>query len=212
MICVECTQLHGGRWWLSGTVCKTQSAALLLLLPACPPTPVQPMPCCPQAGKKPITGNSSSTLFRNSITQYSHHPGHGSAQRAWMVRLAAQLSPPVTGTGRARSTSWLARGCYPLSRCSKPRFSTASALACSCSRRSTRARHLLLHVPVFLPPLRDGCKRAAPHLSSLASLAALPRALCGLVHPSASHHTPPLANFLIVSDWWLQAPCVPTRL
>lgn len=80
----------------------------------------------------------------------------------------------------------------------------------SCSRRSTRARHLLLHVPVFPPPLRDGCKRAAPHLSSLASLAALPLPLCGL-RPSfclPPHTPPPPANFFIGSDWWLQTPCV----
>jgi hypothetical protein len=108
-----------------------------------------------------------------------------------MVRLAAQLSPPtVTGTDRLVRTSWRVVVTLFLA-ASNHAFSTANVLTSSCSRRSTRARHLLLHVPVFSPPLRDGCKRAAPHLSSLASLAALPLPLCGLVHPSASHHTHP---------------------
>jgi hypothetical protein len=53
------TQLHGGRWSPSGTVCKTQSAALLLrcLLRACPPcspAPGQPMPSpCPAHAMSP---------------------------------------------------------------------------------------------------------------------------------------------------------------
>jgi hypothetical protein len=81
--------------------------------PAHPAHPPLVNPCLAHAQPchvpRPVRNRLPVThLQRYFVTRiHSNHPGHGSAQRAWMVRLAAQLSPPtVTGTDRLVRTSW----------------------------------------------------------------------------------------------------------